>query len=62
MTNCGLCGQPSPGNSLCEMCREDLTALQAENIPGPEATPEEVRAWAIREKITYFACNPSETP
>jgi len=39
----------------------DLETLGAV-LPDPAATPEEVRAWAVANKVTVFRCNPTEEP
>jgi hypothetical protein len=56
---CGLCQSPSTV-SICGVCLDDLNFLKAPSIPAPEATDEEVRAWAKENKVSIFVCGRKE--
>lgn len=55
MKKCPLCNGDTT-TSICAQCASDVQLLGVDP-PDPEATPEEVQAWAKENEVTVFVCN-----
>lgn len=56
---CYLCGANSTTTSICAACAEDLVFLE-ETPPPPDATLDDVRAWAKKHNVSVFSCGARE--
>lgn len=52
---CGLCPNET-STSLCAQCAEDLAFLGVTDLPAPDASQEDVRAWAKANGVQVFSC------
>jgi hypothetical protein len=59
MHPCFLCNSGETSTSLCAICAEDLEAL-GETLPAPDATKDEVLAWAKANKVQVFVCKKAD--
>ena len=60
MHPCYFCRDNETEAALCGFCVEDLTFLGVGALPPPEATREDVKAWALAHEVSFFACGPEE--
>ncbi len=51
---CPLCGTNTT-SSICAHCAQDLELLGVP-LPDPDATPDQIKDWAVEHQVTAFRC------